>query len=98
MKCVDHLELTNIFEITHKAGMHARAATLFFDEAAKFKSDVFLARGDQLDYEIDGKSIMQILTLGVEFGMKLQVRVVGDDAEKSMNALEALVKADFNGI
>lgn len=91
------MEIAKTLPITHKYGLHARASTKFVEVAQQFRSDVFLARVGT-DGEVDGKSVLGIMTLGVEFGHEIQLRIIGDDAEKALGALEELVKADFYGV
>ena len=90
------MELTQTFPITHKYGMHARASTKFVELAKSFKSDVLLSRsgGEQAD----GKSVLGILTLGIELGNEVTICVAGVDAQAAMNALAELVQNDFDGV
>ncbi len=89
-------ELSQRFKITHKFGMHARASAKFVELTQSFRSQVFLSRDGSP--EVDGRSIMGILTLGVQLGDEILVRVVGEDAERAMAAISALVNADFHGL
>ncbi len=90
------MELVETVKVTHKYGLHARASTKFVELAQGFDSDVFLSRpgGD----EIDGKSVLGLLTLGVEAGHDLTVRISGQDAENAMKALLGLISANFDGV
>lgn len=91
-------EVAETLEITHKSGLHARASTLLVELARSFKSDVYVARGDNPAIEVDGKSIVGVMTLGAEMGHSIALRVIGKDAEKAMAALVDLVKRDFDGV
>ena len=89
-------ELAKTLTITHKYGLHARASTKFVELAKQFSSDVYLSRtGGE---EVDGKSVLAILTLGIELGTEIQLRVNGADAEQAMSALTDLVHANFDGV
>jgi len=90
-------ELVKTLLVTHKSGLHARASTLFVELARKYDADVYVSRGDG-GGEVDGKSIVGIMTLGIEMGHDIVLRVVGADATKAMDALEGLVKANFHGV
>ena len=50
--------------IRNKSGLHARPAALFMEKAQQFASAVYLARPGA--EPVNGKSILGILTLGVE--------------------------------
>ena len=89
-------ELVKTLTITHEQGLHARASTKFVELARNFVSDVYLSRAG--DEEVDGKSVLAILTLGIEVGTEISLRIKGKDATKAMAALTALVKCDFDGV
>lgn len=90
------MELERSIEISNKHGLHARASTRFAQVAQQFGCSVHIARdgGSEAD-EVDAKSILGILTLGVEKGQKLRVRVSGDDAQEAMDALVQLIEEKF---
>ena len=77
-------------EVTIKGsqGLHARPAALFVQTAAKFDSSVKIKKDDEI---IDGKSIMGILSLGVEQGNKVILVVEGDDAQEAVCELEKII-------
>ena len=87
------MELVETLEITHKTGLHARPSTEFVRLAQRFHSEVRVSVPDGA--EVDGKSIIAILGLGVPPGGNIIVRVSGPDAEETMGALCDLVRSDF---
>lgn len=94
----DGQELVVTLPITHKYGLHARASTKFVELAQRFRSQVLVARGDALEHEVDGKSVLGVMTLGAEMGHQLRMRIVGADARQAAAALEELVRANFHGV
>ncbi len=74
--------------IASRNGLHARPATVLVERARSFASDVYLVANDE---EVDGKSIISILTLGLGQGAKITVRASGDDAEEAVEALAELL-------
>lgn len=70
-------------------GLHARPATIFVETAKKFKSDISILHEGQ---EVDGKSIISILTLGLGQGAKITIKAVGKDAQKAVDDLVTLIK------
>src|SRR5207237_1322402 len=67
--------------IRNQLGLHARACALFVKAAARFQSEVWVARDD---LEVNGKSIMGVMMLAAEEGATIRVRAEADaDAELS---------------
>ena len=79
-------------EIINKLGLHLRAAALFVKLANQYKSKVFVEKDGQ---QINGKSIMGIMTLAAPLGSKIKIMTKGSDAKEMLNALEKLVQIKF---
>lgn len=79
-------------KIRNKLGLHARAAVKFVNTANRFASSVRLEKDGQ---EIDGKSILGILTLAATQGTELVIKVNGHDEEAALNALIKLIDNKF---
>ena len=83
--------------ITHPAGLHARPAALFVRTAASFDSAVRLTNLTRNpDREADAKSILGLMTLGVEHDHDILVRADGPDEDTAIDALRSLVERDFD--
>ncbi len=80
-------------KITNKTGLHARPAAMLVKTTGKFKSDIYISKDG---YEVNGKSIMGVLTLAAESGSTLEVRIEGEDEQEAMEAIENLIKNNFN--
>ncbi len=83
--------------ITHPAGLHARPAALFVRTAASFKSAVRLTnltRNPKRD--ADAKSILSLMTLGIEHDHEVLIRAEGEDEEAAIAALRDLVESNFH--
>jgi phosphocarrier protein len=78
--------------IRNRLGLHARAAVKFVNLANRFGSTVKVVKDAT---EIDGKSILGILTLAATQGSQITLRIAGKDEEEAMKALAALVKNKF---
>ena len=74
--------------IRSRQGLHARPAALFAQVANRFKSNIRVKKGR---HEVDGKSIMGLLTLAASRGSTIEVTTEGADAEEALHALEQLV-------
>jgi phosphocarrier protein len=78
--------------IVNELGLHARAATQFVQLAAHFEADVFVIKDGQ---EVNGKSILGMLTLMAVRDTRLRLRAEGTDADELIMALEELVASKF---
>lgn len=77
--------------IRNKQGLHARPAALFVQIASKYNSNLTV----QKDHEkVNGKSILGILTLGVQPGASITLEIDGDDAIEMLEELEVLLARD----
>lgn len=86
---------TAIIAIENRLGMHARPAMMFVDVAAKFPCEITVRRNDQSE-KFDGKSIMQVMMLAATQGTEIEICAKGDDADKAVAELIALIKSKFD--
>lgn len=84
---------TQQFIIVNAEGFHVRPAQLFVDQAIQFESDIKVKNAD--GRETDGKSILGLMTLGLEAGSKVIVQVSGPDEMEAIHALGALIESGF---
>lgn len=80
------------FEITNRLGIHARAAAKLVETASRFQSEIFLEKDG---VEVNGRSILGILTLFCPRGSRLTIRAEGEDAREAMEALARLIAEKF---
>jgi phosphocarrier protein len=73
-------------------GLHARPADQLAREARKWQSRVELLSDSQ---RVDGKSILDVLTLAAEAGTRLVVEVTGPDAREALEAIVGLFDRNF---
>lgn len=67
-----------------RAGLHARPASELVKIANKFKSKIRIKKGES---EIDGKSVIGIMTLGASYKTNLTIVVEGEDEEDAISAI-----------
>ena len=79
--------------IVNELGLHARPAGEFVKLASKFESNISVSKDGT---DVNGKSIMGVMTLAAECGSLLTVRAEGVDAEEAIAALERLVANGFD--
>lgn len=84
--------LTQEVEVKNRAGVHTRPASLIVRTAAKFKSDFSIIKDN---YEINGKSIIGVMTLAAEQGARLTLQFEGEDEQEAAEAVVALFEDGF---
>ena len=75
-------------EIVNKLGLHARASAKLTQLAARFQSEVHLARNGR---RVNAKSIMGVMMLAAGKGAKVVVEAAGPDENEAIDAISALV-------
>jgi len=81
--------------VINKLGLHARPAAEFVKTASKFDAEIKLSKNTM---EVNGKSILGVMTLAAECGSELVVRAEGTDAEAAVVALAEVLGRDFGNI
>lgn len=66
--------------IKNKAGMHTRPASALVKIASKYKSEFFIIKEG---YQINGKSIIGVMTLAAEQGSEVTLIFDGEDEKKA---------------
>lgn len=79
--------------IKNKLGLHARAAVKFVNMANRFGASVKIVKDGN---EIDGKSILGILTLAATQGSEILLLVAGKDEDSAFKALADLINNRFD--
>ena len=79
--------------IRNRAGLHTRPAASLVKLAAKFKAEFFIEKDGM---EINGKSIIGVMTLAAEQGSKMLVRFSGEDEVEACNAIVDLFARGFD--
>jgi len=74
--------------IQNPTGLHARPAKVFVNIAKEYQSDIRVFHGEK---KANAKSLISLLTLGVEKGSQILIQVDGDDEAEALIALEAAV-------
>ena len=79
--------------IQNQEGFHVRPAQLFVQTANQFKSTIKVLTPN--GGHIDAKSILGLMTLGLEKGAILTIVADGDDEKEAVQALADLVDSKF---
>ncbi|MFA4915378.1 MAG: HPr family phosphocarrier protein [Syntrophales bacterium] len=83
---------TKTFKIKNKLGLHARPAAKLVTVSSKYKSKVFFERDGK---EVNGKSLLSILTLACPYGSQITIRADGIDADDAIEAIGRLIEDKF---
>lgn len=84
--------MTRPVTVVNPQGFHARPAHLFVKLAMTFQAQVEILKGNE---QINGKSILDLLTLGAGNGTTLTLRASGPDAQAAVEALAQLIEGGF---
>lgn len=79
--------------IRNRAGMHTRPAAALVKLAAKYKAEFFIEKDGM---EINGKSIIGVMTLAAEQGSNLLLKFDGEDEEQARKEIVALFERGFD--
>jgi phosphocarrier protein len=80
------------FDIKNKLGLHARPAAKFVQVTSEHKSKVRVFKDDQ---EVDGKSIMGLMTLAAECGSSIKVVAEGEDESEVLEKITEIIDKKF---
>ncbi len=84
-----HARLT----LLNAMGLHARAAASFVKAIKDLKVEVSVSWEGQT---ANGRSVLDLLTLGAPQGSVLELQIQGDDAEEALSTLTRLVANRFD--
>lgn len=81
--------------VMNRAGLHTRPASMIVRTAARFDASFFIHKDG---YEINGKSIIGVMTLAAEQGAQLRLVLDGSDEEQAAEALVQLFEDGFGEV
>jgi phosphocarrier protein len=85
-------KITTELQIINERGLHARAAANFVKSIDGLNAEVEVERLGQV---VDGNSIMGLMMLAAAKGTSIKVSASGEDKEKAIDAITALVNNKF---
>jgi len=84
--------IEHVVRIRNRLGLHARAAVKFVNLANRFAADVRIEKDGS---DVDGKSILGLLTLAATQGSEITLRLNGDDEAAALRAIVELIDGRF---
>ena len=79
--------------LQNQVGLHARPATFFIQKANEFKSLILIEKDER---RVNAKSLLGVLSLGIEGGTKIKILADGPDEEAAVASLIELVDSGFS--
>jgi phosphotransferase system HPr (HPr) family protein len=86
-----HIEIS----VEHPIGLHARPAAVFVRLASSFPAAVTIQKISSVTKAVNAKSILAVLSLGVNQGDRIALDAEGDRADEALAALSELVRSNF---
>ena len=80
--------------VQNRTGLHARPASEFVALAKEFQSKITTRLASEED-AVNAKSIMRLLTIGVQQGDEIVIEANGEDETNAVDALVKLVESRF---
>ncbi len=78
--------------IKNKTGLHARPASKFVQKASQFNSEITIISDED---EVNAKSIMGVMSLGIAKDTEIKIKAEGGDAEKALSELIEFVEVEM---
>ena len=86
------MEQRRLVRIINNQGLHARPCHSIVSKALEYKSELRIRSGDN---EVNGKSILELITLSAGMGTELELRAWGLDADELVASIERLFADGF---
>ena len=75
-------------------GLHARPAAVFANAAGEYDIEFTLTKDDET---VDAASLLEVMTLGAEFGDEVTLATEDDSATEALDALAKLLEENQEG-
>ena len=86
------MEFSREVTVPNKYGIHARPATKIVEVSNSFSADITIVKDGE---QVNGKSVIGIMTLGAEQGVSLTIKAAGEEAEKAVDSIVELIASGF---
>jgi phosphotransferase system HPr (HPr) family protein len=83
------------FVVSHPAGLHARPASVFVKTCNSFPCDIKVKNLTTNSALVNAKSVLAVLTLGVDSGHEILVTANGDKENDVLIAIKELIATNF---
>lgn len=79
--------------LTNQHGLHARPAATFVKEASRYDADIRIKFKDKV---INAKSIVEVMSAGIDQGSEIVIEVKGEGKEEALQGMVDFVEQDLN--
>lgn len=80
-------------KLANESGLHARPAGLLVNETKKYESDIQIKHEDKT---VNAKSIMNLLSLGLDKGSEITIITNGSDEKEALDAIVNLLENNLD--
>lgn len=81
-----------LVRVRNHQGLHARPCSSIVSTALGYQSELRIRSGER---EVNGKSILELMTLSAGMGSELELRAWGQDADQLVRSVEQLFLDGF---
>jgi phosphocarrier protein len=85
--------IENTVQIINKAGMHTRPAATIVKMASKYKCEFYISKNG---LNINGKSIIGVMTLAAEMGSEVTLSFDGEDEKEAAKEITDYFNRGFD--
>lgn len=82
-------------KVTNEVGLHARPASVFVKTANQFESNTRVRNVTADNEWVNAKSILEVLTLGVEQNHEIELEIEGSDEAEAAEKLKHLIESEL---
>lgn len=86
------MKVEKTLTIKNETGLHARPASQLVNKAGDFDSKIEVVTDNK---EVNAKSIMGIMSLGISKGDQITLKAEGDDAETAIEVLTNFIEVEL---
>jgi phosphocarrier protein len=86
------MEIVEKVNVINRLGLHLRAAAELVRESCKFKSRIHIRKNQA---KVDGKSLLNLVTLAAGYGSELTLIFDGEDARDASRTIRNLFLTKF---
>ncbi len=91
VNATEGLEAT--FEVLNEHGLHARPSAVLVNEVKKYDAEILVQNLDRNTPLVKAKSLMKVVSLGVQKGHKLRFVATGNEAQKALDGIGLAIQA-----
>lgn len=79
-------------EVKNESGLHARPGAVFVNKAKEYNSSIKICRLDKPEKNVNAKSIILVLSVGIKKNMSVEISADGDDEKEAVDTLVEMIE------